>query len=379
MQIFLRTLEDETLSVEVGDNDGIDNLLELYNASRDGGQRAREDANLRVVFGGVEIKDKTRPLQYYGMLDGSTVFLQGRLLGGGCDGGTTAQQRKFLRQAHKKKKETLRDHSEEMRARWHYCAASGQPLRAPMVTCDLGYIFIKEEVMKQLLSKTLHKDHQHIRKLKDLYNIEVKENPDWDPKKGVENSYETGGQDRFLCPITGRPGNGKNQFVALKTCGHVFCEQALRHLGGDVCVICNAPFSKAKDVVHLTPPPDLLAQKRKALEEARVEEKLAREAAKSSENAGVENGKKRAMNAADASEKKAKIEKLCGAGMKVGEIHASLTNTIAKSANLGTEAHANKAKENQVYASMFKKHNKDAKEYDAAWGQGAMAGVLGGR
>eukprot|EP00960_Hanusia_phi_P070496 767321-Hanusia_phi.AAC.3 len=234
-----------------------------------------------------------------------------------------------------------------------------------MVTCDLGYIFIKEEVMKQLLSKTLHKDHQHIRKLKDLYNIEVKENPDWDPKKGVENSYETGGQDRFLCPITGRPGNGKNQFVALKTCGHVFCEQALRHLGGDVCVICNAPFSKAKDVVHLTPPPDLLAQKRKvtssfhalarlllgslqALEEARVEEKLAREAAKSSENAGVENGKKRAMNAADASEKKAKIEKLCGAGMKVGEIHASLTNTIAKSANLGTEAHANKVGRRRV-------------------------------
>mmetsp|Transcript_47465 Transcript_47465/g.148472 ORF Transcript_47465/g.148472 Transcript_47465/m.148472 type:complete len:86 (+) Transcript_47465:250-507(+) len=85
------------------------------------------------------------------------------------------------------------------------------------------------------------------------------------------------------------------------------------------------------------------------------------------------------MNATEVSEKKAKIEKLCGAGMKVGEIHASLTNTIAKSANLGTEAHANKAKENQVYASMFKKHNKDAKEYDAAWGQGAMAGVLGGR
>eukprot|EP00960_Hanusia_phi_P070495 767321-Hanusia_phi.AAC.2 len=133
------------------DNDGIDNLLELYNASRDGGQRAREDANLRVVFGGVEIKDKTRPLQYYGMLDGSTVFLQGRLLGGGCDGGTTAQQRKFLRQAHKKKKvgeltwcagldvwpqETLRDHSEEMRARWHYCAASGQVacLRGPQAS-----------------------------------------------------------------------------------------------------------------------------------------------------------------------------------------------------------------------------------------------------
>jgi hypothetical protein len=37
-----------------------------------------------------------------------------------------------------------------------------------------------------------------------------------------------------------------------------------------------------------------------------------------------------------------------------------------------------KAKQDAVYASMFKKKSDD-KDFNAAWGHGAMTGVLGGR
>lgn len=79
-------------------------LVEQYKATRQGVRQIHESGDLRVVFGGIEIQDECKPLQHYGMAEGSTVFFHQKLRGGGCDGGTTAQQRKFLRQAHKKKK-----------------------------------------------------------------------------------------------------------------------------------------------------------------------------------------------------------------------------------------------------------------------------------
>ena len=57
----------------------------------------------------------------YGIHDGSTVFELDALAGGGGDGGTTAAQRKFMSHAATKKKETVRDLSDEQRARFHHC------------------------------------------------------------------------------------------------------------------------------------------------------------------------------------------------------------------------------------------------------------------
>jgi len=331
------------------------------------GSRAR--GGRRLVHGGAVLRSKRRPLCDYGVRDGSTVFELSSLVGGGGDGGTTASQRKFNVQHSWKKKDVVRDQSEEQRARFHHCAASGQPLREPIVACDLGFIYNKEEVMKQLLGKTLHSSLSHVR-LKDLFEIKLEPGP-------------AGSEDRFMCPITARPTNGKTPFVVVKGCGHVVSEQALKQVGGSICVVCSAPYAK-KDVVPLYPGAEVVAQRRKALEETRAEEKAAREALKA---AGADGKKdKRAATGADDKDskaaKKARLEALIGggAGSKVGQVNGALSNTISKSAANGVGTHENRAKLDPVYASMFKKGgDPNDKNNDAVWGQGAMAGVLGGR
>jgi hypothetical protein len=67
-------------------------------------------------------------------------------------------------------------------------------------------------------------------------------------------------------------------------------------------------------------------------------------------------------------------------GASIGNISSSLNTSVTKSATLGTAAHDNKTKLDPVYASMFKTSKKPEEiKFDAFWGQGSMAGVLGSR
>jgi hypothetical protein len=58
----------------------------------------------------------------------------------------------------------------------------------------------------------------------------------------------------FCCPIT-QLRCDHYPFVALRTCGHVLAERALKEAGADgTCPICGAPFSAAdEDAVPLVP------------------------------------------------------------------------------------------------------------------------------
>ena len=159
-------------------------------------QYASQDlcAGRRLVHGGAVLRSTRSTLCDYGVRDGSTVFEVHSLVGGGGDGGTTATQRKYLRHP-TIKKAVVQDEADEQRARWHHCAASGQPLREPLVACELGYVFNKEEVMKQLLTKTLHENFSHLRKLKDLFEIKMEQSPDYDETTSHAN-HEAGCSDR---------------------------------------------------------------------------------------------------------------------------------------------------------------------------------------
>jgi hypothetical protein len=192
-------------------------------------------------------------------------------------------------------------------------------------------------------------------------------------------------------------------------------EQSLKQVGGNICVVCSVPYEKSQ-VVPLYPGPEVVAKRKAALEEARAEEKAARDALKA---AGGEAKREKRPECGDEKEskaaKKARVEALLsgGAGSKIGQINSTLGNTITKSGALivprlqashsslhpapvcastltpdgrvpaltASSSHASKSKEDAIYASMFKREDgTEAKNsYDAAWGQGAMAGVLGGR
>ena len=182
---------------------------------------------------------------------------------------------------------------------------------------------------------------------------------------------DAGAADRFICPITMRPANGRTPFVFVKGCGHVVSEQSLKQVGGNICVVCSKPYEK-DDVVPLYPPKEVVAQRRAALEQARAQDKAAREAAK----AGGEEGRaeKRAAGVEEKeskTSKKARLEALLagGAGSKVGATNASLKTAASHSALVGSTAHMSKAKDDPIYASMFQKADgtKAKDSYDAAW------------
>jgi hypothetical protein len=51
------------------------------------------------------------------------------------------------------------------------CAQSGSCLRNPIVACELGYMFNKDDLINALLDKALNPSFSHIRGLKVLINL----------------------------------------------------------------------------------------------------------------------------------------------------------------------------------------------------------------
>ncbi len=51
-------------------------------------------------------------------------------------------------QATTQKKDVIRDQTQELRAKWILCAVSGEPLKNDVLTCDLGYLFDKESILR---------------------------------------------------------------------------------------------------------------------------------------------------------------------------------------------------------------------------------------
>lgn len=389
MQVFVRTIEGGTVTLDAREDDSVGNLVACFAHHRQHELVAacRTRPASRLVHGGFQLQDESgSTLKERGIAGGSTLIEVPSIYGGGCDGGTTAQQRKFMRQADNTKKVVVRDESEEYRAKMHNCAASGKPLELPIVACELGYIFNKEDILKMIATKTVPAHLKHIRKLRDLFALELTENPNYNDKKAAMQSINTGADDRFICPITQRPANGRNPFLVYRGCGHVVSEQAHKQVGGSTCVVCARAFTPA-EVIPLHPATEILEARKKALEEARAEKKKEVAAEKAGAGGvGMEGGKKREREGGEREEiaeaKKARermIAGISGAGARVGEIHGSLKNNITVSAAGGSKAHVDKTKKDSVYASMFAKDETTNKKYDAFWGQGAMAGVLGGR
>ena len=131
------------------------------------------------------------------------------------------------------------DPSFQRAARWKHCAVSSQPLRQPIVACELGQLFNKEELMQTLLSV---KDGsierpavlKHVKKLKDVHQLNL--------TPLSSQSAEREGQDAessalFECPITTVPMSGRHRFVYPVTCGCVVSERALREIPTKTCLV----------------------------------------------------------------------------------------------------------------------------------------------
>lgn len=77
------------------------------------------------------------------------------------------------------------------------------------------------------------KEFAHIRKLKDVVDLNLAVNPDYTPKyTGDSANYWQ--QDilggKYICPITKEVVGGKTHFCYLRTCGCVMAEKAIKEI-----------------------------------------------------------------------------------------------------------------------------------------------------
>jgi len=186
----------------------------------------------------------------------------------GGDGGSIPTRTDLVK-IREKKKDT--DPLVLVRIGWKYCSMSSQILNEPIVADDLGNLYNKEAVLKYLMSKKPEPQFLHIRNLKDVVTLKLQVNPsltDADKKDMVKE-----GEDKFIprwvCPITRVDTNGKNKFVALRSCGCVMSERGLREVPSSVCLVCAKPYTAA-DLLPLVPAPNELEEARARMEARRA-------------------------------------------------------------------------------------------------------------
>ncbi|MES1919054.1 hypothetical protein MHBO_000928 [Bonamia ostreae] len=106
--------------------------------------------------------------------------------------------------------------------KWRHCSLSQEPLKNPIVIDRLGFLINKEALIKHLLQKSLHEKFSHIRSLKDVYPAKITFS-----KKSISSGSEI---KAFYCPISDIMANGKQNFIVVKPCAHVFSEKALKEV-----------------------------------------------------------------------------------------------------------------------------------------------------
>lgn len=160
----------------------------------------------------------------------------------GNDGGSIAKRIDLVRE---KTKEIRKDTVSINQNRSRYCAISNNVLTAPIVGCQLGYLYNKEALLSCLINKTIPAAFNHIRKLKDVKDLNTTEN------SNKQSPYP------LICPLTAVEYNGLTRFVFLWSCGCLLSEKSLGKANDDgklLCPLCSKEY-QTKDVIllHLTP------------------------------------------------------------------------------------------------------------------------------
>lgn len=157
----------------------------------------------------------------------------------GCDGGTKPTRGEQIKV---KKRPVVLNPQLKRDAQWKHCQLSNEPLREPVVACELGRLYNKEAVLNFLLNRDSASDVQknvmrHIRKLKDLKELKM-------TKPAVVLACS------WVCPITGLEMNGLHKFLYLSTCGCVLSDRAIREVPSQACQQCGIAFT-AEDMVAI--------------------------------------------------------------------------------------------------------------------------------
>ena len=181
-----------------------------------------------------------------------------------------------------------KDKNSERLYRWQHCAVSQAPLRHPVVACELGRMYNKEEVLTRLLDRSAESSMAHIRGLKDVKELGLTPNPIPEPAGPLTGDAAPEQLSaEHVCPVSGLEMNGRHRFSFVWTCGCVVSERALREVPTVICHRCGAPF-KEEDVVTLNPPEDEVEGVKAAMNARRAAAKAAKKAKKQGKRAAEE-------------------------------------------------------------------------------------------
>ncbi|PRD34386.1 UNVERIFIED_CONTAM: Protein RTF2-like protein [Trichonephila clavipes] len=167
----------------------------------------------------------------------------------GCDGGTIPRRDELVRT---KKKPEQKDKNAETVAKWKHCAISQDPLRKPIVACELGKLYNKEAVIEHILNKgaaASSTNASHITKLSDVKELNLTEKPDFQNKNLKGDEYVDFNDSRYICPVTGLDMNGKQKFYFVWECGCVFSERAVKEVKSETCHKCGKPLDQNNIIV----------------------------------------------------------------------------------------------------------------------------------
>lgn len=128
-------------------------------------------------------------------------------------------------------------------------------MKEPIVACRFGNWYNKDAILTYLLDPERFGERRalcsHIKRLKDIVELKLQRS-DEDTAASAANN---GGAEHaavpfkndlashnihlatFVCPITMKPMNGQYRFIYLKTCGHVFSEQAVKEVSSQECYV----------------------------------------------------------------------------------------------------------------------------------------------
>lgn len=174
----------------------------------------------------------------------------------GGDGGVIAANRKFMRgYKHKDDQVDKKNIKEQQRQRSNLCTLTSKPMVYPIVACELGNLYTKEELVKVLLDKLLPPELCHIRGLKDIKTLIFTSNPCLENEKDQNVGILGGRSDYsspYICPITRTEFNGSQPFVFIWSTGYVLSEKAIKEIGIEGLQAEFGPFVK-EDIIKLLP------------------------------------------------------------------------------------------------------------------------------
>nr|XP_031863447.1 uncharacterized protein CI109_001323 [Kwoniella shandongensis]KAA5530519.1 hypothetical protein CI109_001323 [Kwoniella shandongensis] len=145
----------------------------------------------------------------------------------GADGGSIPDRRDLV----KTKGKAEQTDKALLRELYVLCALSKKPLTRPVVLDPIGKLYNKDAVLEYFLDKSKYGDGEqicgHLKSLKDLLTLNLTSNPDYVLPTSLT---VTSGPSKtpFVCPLSLREMSGSVPFIALRNCGCVFSEGAIR-------------------------------------------------------------------------------------------------------------------------------------------------------